>query len=94
MIPVYEFDDKYTSDVDGFSFSLAAWLGDTDSISSTPAATVSPAGATIQSVVLVGTLVTVWVAGGTVGQAYTIEIAVATAAGRNCRVRGTFGVDA
>lgn len=93
-IPIYAFDDKYSADTDGFTFNLAAWLGDADALASTPTATVTPADAAIESVVMAGSLVTVWVSGGTAATTYTIELEAKTTGGRDCRIRGTFSVDA
>jgi hypothetical protein len=93
-LPVYKFDDKYAADTDGFTFDLAAWLGDNDDISGLPTATVTPSGPTVAAVVANAPLVTVWISGGTAPQAYTIELHVVTTGGRDCRVRGSFAVDA
>lgn len=93
-ITVYEFDDKYVDDVDGFTFNVAAWLGDSDVLIATPTATVTPTDATVESVAMSGPLVTVWVAGGVAGTTYTIEIEAITFTGRDCRIRGTFTVEA
>jgi hypothetical protein len=93
-LPVYKFDDKYAGDTDGFTFDLAAWLGDDDQISALPTATVTPSGPTVASVIWSDALVTVWISGGTAPQAYTVELHVVTTGGRDCRVRGTFAVDA
>lgn len=100
VLPVYTFDPKYATDTDGFTFDLTAWLGDDDSISGTPTATVTPTGTTVQAVVAEGGLVTVWIAGGTAGQKYIVEVHVLTTGaaqsqvGRDCRVRGSFMVEA
>lgn len=94
MLPVYVFDDKYAGDTDGFTFNLSAWLGVSDAISGTPIATVTPAGPTIDSTVIAGSLVTVWVSGGTATVTYIIDLEVRTTGGRDCHVRGTFLVEA
>lgn len=93
-LPVYSFDDKYAADTEAFTFNLSGWLGDADALSGTPAATVAPSDATVQSVTVAGSLVTVWIVGGTAATTYTIEIEAVTTAGRDCRIRGTFGVEA
>lgn len=93
MLQVYQFDDKYATDTDGFTFNLKAWLGDADAIASVPQATLTPNDAGVVSVEVAGVLVTVWIDGGTGGQSYVLEIEVITTAGRNCRIRGTFGVE-
>jgi len=92
-LPVYTFDDKYAADTEAFTFNLSAWLGISDALASSPSATVEPADATVQSVNVSGSLVTVWVNGGTAGTTYTIEIEAVTTAGRDCRIRGTFNVE-
>lgn len=100
MLPVYTFDPKYTADIDGFTFDLAAWIGDSDRISGTPTATINPSDALIESVVVDAGLVTVWVSGGTAGTKYTIDLRVITFGapggdqGRDCHVRGSFAVEA
>lgn len=94
MLPVYSFDDKYAADTDGFTFNLSAWLGEADALAGTPAITVSPSGTTVASVTVAGSLVTVWISGGTAGATYTIDMRAQTTGGRDCRIRGTFGVDA
>jgi hypothetical protein len=91
-LAVYVFDDKYVADIDGFTFDLSSWLGDTDQLRSTPTATVSPATATIVSVVSSGAVVTVWISGGTTGVNHLIELDVITVLGRDCRIRGKFKV--
>lgn len=90
---VYVFDDKYAADTDGFTFNLSAWVGQLDTLTSATA-TIDPAGATIESVAIQGSVITVWVSGGAAGTTYTIEIEAKTAGGRDCRIRGTFQVDA
>lgn len=94
MLPVYSFDDKYASDTDAFTFNLAAWLGDGDALSGTPTVTVTPSDATVANVVMSGSLVTVWISGGTAGVTYTIELEARTTGNRDCRIRGSFGVEA
>lgn len=93
MLPVYKFDDKYVADVDGFTFNLAAWLGDADALSVAPVPTVTPSGCTIQATVVSGSLVTVWISGGVAGTTYTIDLEAVTTSGRDCHIRGTFGVE-
>lgn len=93
-LSVYQFDDKYASDTDGFTFNLSGWLGPTDTLKGTPTVTITPStGVTITTVTVQGPSVTVWVSGGIAGTPYTIELDVLTMDGRNCRIRGQFGVD-
>lgn len=94
MIPIYVFDDKYAGDTDGFTFNLAAWLGDEDALAGTPAVTVTPTGVTITDIVVAGSLVTIWISGGTATITYTIDLTTVTTAGRDCHIRGTFMVEA
>jgi hypothetical protein len=94
MLPIYKFDDKYVADTDGFTFNLAAWLGDGDALAQTPTATVTPSDATLAGIEVAGSLVTIWISGGTASTTYTLEIEAKTTGGRDCRIRGIFGVEA
>lgn len=93
-LTTYIFEDKYSSDVSGFTFNLAAWLGDNDTLEGIPAATVTPDGASVQATVASGNVVTVWIGGGSINTNYTIELEARTSSNRGCKIRGTFGVEA
>lgn len=93
-LPVYPFDNKRSADKDGFGFDLAAWLGDQDTVDGAPSATITPASATVESVALAGSFAVVWISGGSVGTYYTIDLHVQTENGRDCHIRGIFGVEA
>jgi hypothetical protein len=93
-LPVYVFDNKRAADKDGFGFDLAAWLGDSDAVLGTPTATISPSSATVETVVLASPVAVVWVSGGVAGTQYTIDLHVQTVTGRDCHIRGAFGVEA
>lgn len=94
-LPIYKFDNKYATDIDGFTFDFSAWLGDDDEITGTPVVTTAPEDNTlvVGEIAVSESLVTIWISAGTPGITYTIEITIETASGRNCLARGRFLVE-
>lgn len=78
------FDEKDPADYDGFTVETKYWLGPEDGFASTPTvASVTPAGLTVASTVLNGTLLTLWASGGVSGTTYAVRLNLVTLAGRN-----------
>jgi hypothetical protein len=97
MLTTYRFDDKYADDIDGFTFDLSAWLGNSGDTIATATATVTPDDMQVVEVVQSQTAVSVWLSGGSGGVAYNLDLhikttGVGTQMSRDCRVRGIFSV--
>lgn len=71
---------KRPDDTLDYDVEFARWLSDGDSITSATA--VATAGVSINAVQVFGTVVKVWIAGGTAGESYAIEVTATTNQGR------------
>lgn len=72
---------KAPADQLDYDVEFERWLSDGDRVQSATAAA-SPVGVTVDRVVVFGTIVKVWISGGTASESYEIKVTATTAKGR------------